>query len=61
MHHIISDGGPTGIDKGMFHSIKMYIGVAEFLFTLNIQYKDYAVWQQQQLENDSETTQGLLA
>nr|NIM14698.1 amino acid adenylation domain-containing protein [Candidatus Aminicenantes bacterium]NIM81428.1 amino acid adenylation domain-containing protein [Candidatus Aminicenantes bacterium]NIN20828.1 amino acid adenylation domain-containing protein [Candidatus Aminicenantes bacterium]NIN44614.1 amino acid adenylation domain-containing protein [Candidatus Aminicenantes bacterium]NIN87430.1 amino acid adenylation domain-containing protein [Candidatus Aminicenantes bacterium] len=48
MHHIISDGTSTGIFIREFMSL--YAG--EELPPLNIQYKDYAVWQNSEKKRD---------
>ncbi|WP_256757092.1 non-ribosomal peptide synthetase [Cohnella sp. WQ 127256] len=48
MHHIISDGVSLAILMRDF--VQLYDG--KELPELRIQYKDYAVWQQQQLESD---------
>ncbi len=47
IHHIISDGVTTGIFIDEF--MKAYSG--ETLASLTIQYKDYALWQQEMLES----------
>ncbi|WP_404529681.1 amino acid adenylation domain-containing protein [Paenibacillus sp. RC253] len=48
MHHLISDG--ISINIFMKEFIELYEGKS--MPPLTIQYKDYAVWQQQQLENE---------
>ncbi|MGB8194441.1 MAG: amino acid adenylation domain-containing protein [Chitinophagaceae bacterium] len=57
MHHIISDGWSMGIL--ISELMRLYNscinGEDSPLNELNIQYKDYAVWQQQQLEGDLST------
>ncbi|SDO82090.1 HxxPF-repeated domain-containing protein, partial [Pedobacter steynii] len=55
MHHIISDGWSMGIwIKELFLFYNAYINSEEdALAPLNIQYKDYAAWQQEQLRGDA--------
>ncbi|WP_066503439.1 amino acid adenylation domain-containing protein [Abyssisolibacter fermentans] len=53
MHHIISDGVSTEILVSEF--LKMYDG--QKLEDINIQYKDYAVWQQESLLNEESKNQ----
>ncbi|MCM3342854.1 amino acid adenylation domain-containing protein [Paenibacillus sp. MER TA 81-3] len=49
MHHIISDGTSMGILVDEF--VKLYAG--EALEPLQLQYKDYAVWQQEYVLSDA--------
>ncbi|MCT2410079.1 condensation domain-containing protein, partial [Chryseobacterium antibioticum] len=53
MHHIISDGWSMGILKKelftLYDSFKE--GCTEVLSPLSLQYKDYAYWEQSELEN----------
>ncbi|HPI00495.1 MAG TPA: condensation domain-containing protein, partial [Chitinophagaceae bacterium] len=55
MHHIISDGWSMSIlIKEILHYYKYSTKqTAHLLQPLSIQYKDYAVWQQQQLHSES--------
>ncbi|SDO35592.1 amino acid adenylation domain-containing protein, partial [Pedobacter steynii] len=55
MHHIISDGWSMGIlIKELFLFYNAYVNSApDSLLPLNIQYKDYAAWQQEQLRGDT--------
>ncbi|PNQ78067.1 condensation domain-containing protein, partial [Paenibacillus sp. F4] len=48
MHHIISDGVSTGVLTKEF--VRLYSG--EVLPPLRIQYKDYAIWQQGETQQD---------
>ncbi|MGG1673954.1 condensation domain-containing protein, partial [Paenibacillus sp. NRS-1783] len=48
MHHIISDGASMGVLTNEF--VRLYSG--EELSTLRIQYKDYAVWQQSESQQN---------
>ncbi|MBE0342287.1 non-ribosomal peptide synthetase, partial [Paenibacillus sp. 28ISP30-2] len=48
MHHIISDGVSTGVLTNEF--VRLYSG--EELPSLRIQYKDYAIWQQSQAQQE---------
>ncbi|MVT11422.1 non-ribosomal peptide synthetase [Chitinophaga tropicalis] len=54
MHHIISDGWSLNIMiRELFSLYNAYTGNAgEELLPLRIQYKDYAVWQQEQLSDE---------
>jgi len=54
MHHIISDGGSAEILKSEF--VKLING--EKLSPLNIQYKDYACWQNLNYESEDMKNQG---
>ena len=55
MHHIISDGGSMSVLIGELLALYNAFNQAQPnpLQPLNIQYKDYAVWQQQQLSGDN--------
>ncbi|MGQ3482135.1 condensation domain-containing protein, partial [Paenibacillus sp. TY11] len=48
MHHIISDGVSTGVLTKEF--VRLYSG--EVLPPLRVQYKDYAIWQQGETQQD---------
>jgi amino acid adenylation domain-containing protein/non-ribosomal peptide synthase protein (TIGR01720 family) len=54
MHHIISDGWSMGVllKELLFFYNAFVNGETVELDSLNIQYKDYAAWQQQQLKGD---------
>ncbi|NIG57744.1 non-ribosomal peptide synthetase, partial [Chitinophaga sp. Cy-1792] len=56
MHHIISDGWSTGIllkELLLFYNAFHERNAYPALPALRIQYKDYAVWQQEQLQGDA--------
>ncbi|WPV65667.1 non-ribosomal peptide synthetase [Chitinophaga sp. LS1] len=55
MHHIISDGWSVNIFSGEFNAIYAALAAGKEIAMppLDIQYKDFAVWQQQQLLSGS--------